>query len=144
MLNNAMTDHSGYLKIQVETARKERLTAMLMEGAIKFLLIARNTGGNGDLWKYRTNILKAESMILELVGSLNFEKGGDIAVNLHKLYVYMIDLLSQAIDQRRDDKIGEVLNILVPLKETWNEAARKFAEETALPQQRLATGGVRA
>lgn len=125
---------SHYQKVQIETARKEKLISMLLEGAIRFLTLAKNDTSE-DIWTYRMNILKAESMLLELIASLNFDKGGEIAVSLHKLYIYMVDLLSTVIEERGPAKITEVLSLLVPLKDTWNEAVQKHFEETAQATQ---------
>jgi flagellar secretion chaperone FliS len=144
-MKRSMGNCSRFMPLHDETAKKEKLTTMLLEGAVKFLLLTRTSGrGPHDLWDYRTNILKAESLILELIGSLNLEKGGEIAVNLHKLSIYMIDALSQAIDERRDDKVAEVLNILIPLKETWKEAPLEKTEEIPASRQELMAGGMGA
>jgi len=118
----------SYQKMNIESARKEKLVSMLLEGAIKFILLARNK--DADVWAYRLNVLKAESMLLELVGSLNHDKGGEIAVSLHKLYLYIIDKLSIALEDKRPEILEEILTLLVPLKDTWNEAMRRHFEET--------------
>jgi len=132
----------NYQKVQIETSRKEKLVSMLLEGAIRFLMLARNK--ENDIWAYRLNVLKAESIILELIGSLNFEKGGEIAVSLHKLYIYILDTLSGLLEERRNEKLEEVMNLLIPLKDTWNEATRKYMEENSAAAKKLSTAAIRA
>ncbi len=118
----------SYQKMNIESARKEKLVSMLFEGAIRFILLARNK--DSDVWAYRLNILKAESMLLELMGTLNHDKGGDLASSLHRLYIYIIDKLSLALEEKRPEILEEILTLLVPLKDTWNEAMRRHFEET--------------
>ncbi|MHC9541085.1 MAG: flagellar export chaperone FliS [Vulcanimicrobiota bacterium] len=130
----------SYQKMNIESARKEKLVSMLLEGAIRFILLARNR--DTDVWAYRLNILKAESMILELVGSLNHDKGGEIATSLHRLYIYIVDKLSVALEEKRPEILEEILTLLVPLKDTWNEAMRRHFEETVQATAMTAAVGV--
>jgi len=130
----------SYQKMNIESARKEKLVSMLLEGAIRFILLARNK--DTDVWAYRLNILKAESMILELVGSLNHDKGGEIATSLHRLYIYIVDKLSVALEEKRPEILEEILTLLVPLKDTWNEAMRRHFEESAQATAVAAAVGV--
>lgn len=136
----------NYQKTQIETSKPEKLISMLMEGAIRFLQLAKEEKVSTDIWKYRLNLLKAQQMLLELVASLNFEQGGEIAVSLHRLYIYMIDKLSTSLEEKNHDAVTEVINLLIPLKETWNEAVTKFQSENTVntTSQRLASGEIKA
>jgi len=119
-------NYKNYQQVQIETSKPERLICMLFEGAVKYLLLAKEEKVSSDIWKFRLNILKVQSMVLELIASLNFDNGGEIAITLHRLYIYIIDKLSQTLESEEKDiaKVDEVLSLLVPLKDTWSEAVK--------------------
>ena len=143
-MNNYMQNtYNNYQKVQIETARKEKLVTMLMEAAIRFLVMAKSKTDE-DVWNYRLNILKAEQMILELLASLNFEKGGNIAASLQQLYLYIIEKLSVILEVRKNEILEEVLNLLIPLRDTWNDAVKKHLEALGGEEKKLMTGSLRA
>jgi flagellar protein FliS len=119
-----------YRKIKVATSRPEALVTILYEGAIRSLMLALDVRSD-DFDSYRVNALKASSIILELIASLNFEKGGEIAVLLHGLYSFMLGEIFAASTERDDDRVRSVIDLLVPLKDTWNEAVKKHFESAA-------------
>ena len=49
-----------------------------------------------DIVKRTEQISKATSIVMELKGSLDLEKGGEIAANLDSLYAYMTRRLIEA------------------------------------------------
>lgn len=109
---------------------------MLYDGAIKFLKQAqakiqeRNYAEKGIL------ISKAIDVISELDGSLNVQKGGDLATNLHNLYFFCNTRLLQA-NMKMDTKlIDDVIDILSGLREAFAQIADNPASApSAKPKQ---------
>lgn len=106
----------AYFQTQVTTTSQGELLLLLYDGAIKFLnqakerMAARDMAGKGLL------ISKALDIINELDGSLNPEKGGDLAGNLHKLYFYCNARLLTANLKLNPVLIDEVIKILTGLR----------------------------
>lgn len=113
-----------YQHNSVNTASRERLLLMLFDGLIKFI----NQGIIGIeekvIYKANTNLTKAQSIILELIASLDMEVGGEISKSLSVLYDYMYRRLIDA-NIKKDAAIAkEVLGFAEELKETFEEAYR--------------------
>jgi len=115
----------------VESANPHRLVQMLFEGAIekinkaKYFISLRNIEQKGK------HISWAVSIVGGLRDSLDFEKGGEIAVQLDSLYEYCLHSLTEANLQNDPEKLNSVLNVLQQIKEGWDA----ISDETETRQQ---------
>ena len=124
----------GYRMTNVMTADPNRLVLMCYEGAIDNLKIVKQGLIEKDYERKGNAIKKAQDIIEELLCSLNFEKGGDVAKGLDSLYNYMLRRLLDA-DIKRDIKaIDEVIGILDELKSAWEEIFNKQDKEGIKPE----------
>lgn len=64
---------------------------------------------------------RATAIFIELINSLDYERGGDVAYYLNGLYLYEIKLLSQANLRNDEAKVDEVINVVRCLLEAWRE-----------------------
>ncbi len=116
---------NAYMQTQVTTTTPGHLVVMLYDGAITFLEQAkvliqeRNYAQKGIL------ISQALDIIAELDGSLNVEKGGELAQNLHKLYLYCSTRLLQANLKMDTALIDEVIKILSSFRASFEEISKK-------------------
>ncbi len=69
-------------------------------------------------------ISQALDIIAELDGSLNAEKGGELAQNLHKLYMYCNSRLLQANLKMDTAMIDEVIGILDSFRSAFAEISK--------------------
>ena len=132
---SAQQQYNKYLETQVQTASPIQLICMLYDGAIKFGNFALAGIKEKNIERKTVNIIKVENIVNELRASLDFDKGGEIAKNLDKLYDYMFITL---MDANRDDdiaKLENVLKILTTLRESWYAISKKSASEIATSQQ---------
>lgn len=113
-----------YKKHQIETASPEEVLIMLYDGAIRFLNTAKKAIAENNIEKTHNNLIKAQNIILEFMNSLDMEVGGEIAINLYRLYEYLHHQLVQANIKKDVAIIDEVLDHLRSLKTTWEEAIR--------------------
>lgn len=118
-----------YKKQQIETATPEEILIMLYDGAIRFLLVAKKGIDENNIEKTHNNLIKAQHIILEFMESLDMEIGGNIALNLYRLYEYLHHQLVQANIKKDVAMIDEVLDHLRRLKTTWEEAIRIARKE---------------
>ena len=122
MYNNGVQD---YRRTNVMTADPKKLVLMCYEGAIDNLNIVKQKILEKDYEGKGMAIIKAQDIINELMCSLDFEKGGNIAKGLDLLYNYMLRRIIHG-DVNRDVKaIDEVIGILAELKSAWEEAFYK-------------------
>ena len=117
-MNHAYANNA-YKNNQVMTAPKKKLLIMLYDGAIKNLKLAELAIGNKEIEKTNNYLTKTQNIIAELMSTLNFEAGGDIAQNLYQLYDYMYMKLIRANIDKDVELVVEVKNFLEELRETW-------------------------
>ena len=108
-----------YLNNQVATASQKKLIVMLYEGAIKNLRLAEISMTNKEIENTNKYFIKAQNIVFELMNTLNFEAGGDMAENLYSLYDYMYRSLVRANIDKNIEKTKEVKKYLEELKDAW-------------------------
>ncbi len=111
----------AYGGAQVSTAPQKKLILMLYDGAIQNLMSAQRALEIKDLQTAHQKILKGQLIIEELMVTLNFEAGGDIAQNLYKLYEYFHWSLVQANIKKDKDQVAGVQQYLEELRESWHQ-----------------------
>ncbi len=117
----------SYFQTQVTTTTQGDLLIMLFDGALKFLHQAREKIVEKDYAQKGILISKTIDILSELQGSLNAQKGGELADRLQKLYFYCNSRLAMANLKMDVDRIDEVVGILTGLREAFNEANAKVA-----------------
>lgn len=115
---------SAYMQTHVTTTTPGHLVVMLYDGAISFLEQAKVRICEKDYARKGVLISQALDIIAELDGSLNTEKGGDIARNLHSLYAYCNSRLLLANLRMEIEPIDEVIGILSSFRSAFAEIAR--------------------
>ncbi len=118
-----MNGIAAYQTNTVITQSRSRLVVMLYEGAIKFLRLAIKKLEEKDYAGKGYYINKAQDIINELNAVLNMEAGGEIAVDLRKLYVFMVHHLSEANIKKDPEMIREVISLLDELLQGWKAIA---------------------
>jgi flagellar secretion chaperone FliS len=131
MANPYSKQAGAYKQNQIETASQEEILIMLYDGAIRFLLVAKKAHESGEIEKRHKNILNAQHIIQEFMSSLDMEIGGEMAVNLYRLYEYLNYRLIQSNIQKDMGMLEEVLGHLRSLKKTWEEAIKIAKKERA-------------
>lgn len=108
-----------YLKTQVETASKEQLVVMLFDGILRFTEQAKKTIDNNDIENTHHLLMRAQAIVMELIYTLDKEKGGEVGKNLLNLHAYAFNCLITANLRRDKAKIEEVQHIYRELREGW-------------------------
>ncbi|QEN07124.1 flagellar export chaperone FliS [Oceanispirochaeta crateris] len=112
---------NAYHQTKVKTASQGRLIVMLYEEAVKQLDIASDEIKRPDkkLDKIHNSIVKTQDIITELMASLDFEKGGDIAQNLYNLYMFFNQQLLQANIDKTPESLVEIRRMMSELRDAW-------------------------
>ena len=134
MLNSAVMQqaYQQYQRVQTQTASPGQLLLLLYQGCLRFIGRARVGLENEDWDTARVNLLKAQDIVAELMGSLNFE-AGEVAENLIRLYEYMHRRLVIANIHRDAAAAAEVDALVRTLLPAWEEAVRQQAQAGAGP-----------
>ncbi len=119
-----------YRQNEVMTANKETVLLMLYAGAVRFLkqaIEALNEKRTADKSKY---ILKTHDIVAELRAGLKRD-GGEISVNLDRLYDFVIDRLVQGNMNNAVEPLNEALGVLTTLNDAWEQAVASLKKEKA-------------
>ncbi len=121
-----------YRAVQAQTASPGHLVVMLYQGAITFGNRARAAllAGNGPA--AHENLLRAQDIISELLGTLDIEQG-EIAERLACIYEYMHRRLVEANVRKSVEPLDEVLSYLRDLRDAWQEAVALAAQTLEMP-----------
>jgi flagellar protein FliS len=85
-----------YAAAEMTGIERERLLMLLLDGGGRFLRVAREALAAGDVAGFGQALARAQAIIAELQGTLDHEAGGEIALNLHRLYDFMLFHLTEA------------------------------------------------
>jgi flagellar protein FliS len=133
--------HNRYLETAVETASPARLIVMLYDGAIRFINEAAYAMQQRDYETQNAKLQRAQKILAELIGSLDFDKGGEIAENLFRLYTYMYNQLVEANINDDRDRLEHVVHLLSELREAWDTIATESEAQVALPTAKVSLHG---
>ncbi len=129
----------AYRQTRVKTASQGQLIVMLYNEGLKQLKTAEREfeSSQPNLELVHNAIVKAQDIITELMVSLDFEKGGDIARNLFHLYMYFNQKLVDVNLSKEASNLHEVYSLMESLRDAWAEI-----ENTIPRQDHQVTGGV--
>ena len=113
--------YSQYQKTQVTTASREKVLLMLYEGAIRFTKHAQVAMKQKKIAEKGKYISKATAILSELMATLDFKAGGQLAVDLENLYVFMIDKLIEGNIKNDYECLVTVEKLLMTLYEAWKD-----------------------
>ena len=122
---------AAYRETRVKTASPGQLVVMLYDEALKQCDIAIELSGEGAkprpdrIERINAALGKAQDVVTELMASLDFEAGGEIAQNLFSLYVWFGRELLEANIAKDTGRIKSVRRMLAELRDAWAEVALK-------------------
>ena len=97
----------------------QRLVLMLYDNALERIATARGCMANGRTAEKTELLDKALAILAELRGSLDKDRGGEIAAHLDDLYDYMSRRLVQGNAGNDPAHLDEVGSLLRELREGW-------------------------
>jgi len=107
-----LAQHATYQAVQATTADPARVTLLLFDGAARFLRQAEAGLERNDPAAFTYPIARAQAIIVELAIALDYERGGDVAANLGRLYDFMLRHLTEGLMARSRDHVARVLTLL--------------------------------
>lgn len=126
-----------YKRSNIETAGKLDLIIMCYERAIQLLGQAKDHIREKEVAKKALKVKKVLDIISELQGSLDIEKGGEIATNLDSLYSYMTKRLLVGDIRKDETAYDEAIRILSELNEAWHSIQNEQEPQETAYEKRV-------
>jgi flagellar protein FliS len=133
-----------YLTSQVMTATPFKLHQMLVQGALRNCLRARDDFQHGELELGGEMILKAQEIVGSLLTGVSEDKTNPLGKKVAAIYVYIFRTLMNVYRKADLKQLDDAISILEIENETWAEVCAKFGSEQAQAKQRtdeLASSG---
>lgn len=127
---------SSYKKMQTDTATPEQLVLMLYDGALKFVTLAEEAFKEKNITKINNYLLRVQAIFTELLTALDKEKGGEIALNLERLYIFFIDRLTEANIKKDPKPMLEIKPLIENLRNSWAEAIKIVQKNSSNQSQK--------
>jgi flagellar secretion chaperone FliS len=114
----------SYRQTATLTAPPGQIVLMLYDGTLRFLESALAGFDSADLAErnmtINNNLQRAQRIIRELDCALDFEKGGDLADTLHRLYDYFDRRIVESNLKKTSGGIVEVIQHISELRDAWS------------------------
>jgi flagellar secretion chaperone FliS len=123
--------HAAYQRTQISTSDPRRIVVLLYDGAISRLNQAVESHGKGDKASRTIHVNKALDIIHFLTNSLDFERGGEISLNLQRLYDYIRDIVTLANIEGTPEKFTEAIHLLTTLLDAWRSICADHTATTS-------------
>jgi flagellar protein FliS len=103
----------------VATANNVQLIQMLFDGLIESLAMAKGHIQNRAIEDKSKAIARAGRIVVGLQGALDFERGGELAQNLHELYAYVTRRLFHVNAHNDLEALDEVTTLMKDIAQAW-------------------------
>ncbi len=113
--------YSLYQQNSVSIESPAKLIEMLYEGILRFASQAKRYIEAEDIEKKIYYINRTTDIFSELINSLDYDRGGEVAHYLSGLYTHQIKLLAQANIRNDGEKIDIVIRVARGLLDAWRE-----------------------
>lgn len=126
-----------YQEIAVQTSSPAKLVVMLYEGAIRFLRQSITAIQSKDLDRKRQSVDRAVAVIQHLQGTLDMDRGREVAAELDRLYSYITSRILDGSGKLEVAPLEEAIKLLTVLLSGWEEVVKK-EQENSIPPTLLA------
>ena len=119
---NYQTRADAYRENSVMGMSREDLVPLMYEHLLVGLKRASKQIQEGDIEGKAASVEKASGILYELLASLNFDEGGEVASRLASLYTYFLKELTEASRSLDHTRLDPLIEMVTSLHEAWVEA----------------------
>lgn len=117
--------YNTYKQNSVNTASKEQLLLMLLDGAVKYTKIARLAIIDKNMERAHKELVRVQDIFLELMITLD-KDSSKYMQNLYNVYEFIKNELSRANIKKDVKIIDNVLPLIEEIRDMWYEVDRKI------------------
>lgn len=123
------TAAARYKQVKQNTLTPGELLLALYDGLFRFLNGARHCLAHGEPTKAREFLCKAHAIVSELYLALDHKVEPQLCANLASVYDFAMTRLTDANRLAKIECVDEVIRVLTPLREAWQEAVPEAVKE---------------
>lgn len=118
------TNVNAYRQNSVLSSSREELVPLMYEHLLVGLRRASKQIEDRDIEGKAASVEKVTGILYELLGSLDFDAGGEIAPRLASLYGYFLKEVHEASRSLEAQRLDPLIEMVSTLHEAWVEAAK--------------------
>ncbi len=119
--------YQAYQNAQVTSSNQKQLIIMMYDGMDRFLNRAVKSIKEGDIESAHSYLHRTGQILLELLGTLREDKGGEVAVNLKRIYIYCYEQVVISNLKKDIQMIREIQQVLDNIRGAWKQIGQKDA-----------------
>jgi flagellar protein FliS len=121
----AISSYATVEKTKRDTNNPQELVNLLFVGLTDRIAMARKALEDKDRTARATAVTKCQKILFGLSQTLDFENGDELARNLHSLYNYCIQRLSEGHAKEDDTMFEEVFDLMATIRDAWQTIPAK-------------------
>ena len=121
--------YQKYKTTSVQSASREKILLMLYEGAIRFTKQAIKAAEEKNIAERGYNIGRAFDIVMELNNTLDHKVGGELALHLEQLYMFLMEQFTKANISGSPEPLQASLKVLENLYDGWVQAIEKLKKD---------------
>lgn len=118
----AVNPYQIYKQQEVLSAGRGELLLLLYDGCIKQMKLARLNMADHNVEEAHQSLMKAQDILTQLSCDLDMQY--EISARLQALYTFFREELVQANIHKDEARVLPVLNMMVELRDVWQQAAQ--------------------
>jgi len=122
-----------YRQHAVQGATPVEMVVMLYDGAIAWLQRAMTAIESNDIERKCAHLNRALAIIGQLEGTLDFERGGEVAQTLKQLYLCARAQVLKANIQNSPEILRSLIQNFVTVREAWCQAQQRLPPSPTTP-----------
>ena len=126
--------YQQYQTTQVKTASTGELVLLLYDAALRALTRAMQALEERNFEVAGAQLVRAQEIVMELNFGVDLEQGGELAVNLRRLYEFMYHHLLQANMKKDVEAVRHVAGLLEQLRGAWRVVVQGAPAAAHAPQ----------
>jgi flagellar secretion chaperone FliS len=106
---------------EVDTSNKPPLDLLLKvyDGGLQAFGRAQDAYRKNEYQKGYDELERARRFVVHLYTTLNFEQGGEVADNLGKLYIFLMNEIDFVEATKQSDRIDSCIKVIKNIREGW-------------------------
>lgn len=117
--------YNAYKQNSVNTASKEKLLIMLVDGAVKYTKIARMAILEKNIEKAHKELTRVQDIFLELMITMD-KDSNKFMKDLYNIYEFIKSQLAMANIKKDVKIIDNVLPLIEEIRDMWHEVDKKI------------------
>jgi len=121
---NQSNPYNTYKQNEVNTATRNKLLLMLLDGAVKYTKIARLAILDKNITKAHLELVRVQNIFIELMSTLDTSMGG-WTKEIYDVYEFIRQELMEANIKKDAEILDKLLPLIEQIRDLWYEVDEK-------------------